>query len=176
MLVDLQEDVRVFNESTSELLKGFRDAEERAKEKRKKQREKVANFFKYGSIEKVDTAATSNQKNKTEEMEMSTFPTTSEAQPGARLRKIANSSFLVGMCPELSGEVSECEEILLNVQGDADDVGLVMAGTEDLIAAAPSSLVNQNYSGDAKGRYVGLPGLDCTSCNTAMFSQVGEGL
>ena len=176
MLVDLQEDVRVFNESTSELLKGFRDAEERAKEKRKKQREKVANFFKYGSIEKVDTAATSGQKSKTEEMEMSTFPTTSEAQPGARLRKIANSSFLVGMCPELAGEVSECEEILLDVQGDADDVGLVMAGTEDLIAAAPSSLVNQNYSGDAKGRYVGLPDLDCTSCNTAMFSQVGEGL
>ena len=168
VLGSLSEDVQVFNATANQLLQGYRDAEERAKEKRKKQREKVAAFFNVGASKKVDTDATPGQGD-TEEIEMSTLSSSTEVQPTTGLRKVANSTFLVGLCPALAGEVSECEELLLNVQGDADDVGLVMAGTEDLIAAAPSSLVNQNYSTDAEIGYVGLVSSDHSNCNTVLF-------
>ena len=150
----------MFNSTATQLLEGYRDAEERAKERRKKQREKVASLFQVGATEKVNTDAARGQGDKTEEIEMSTLSSSTEVQPTTGLRRVANSSFLVGLCPSLAGEVSECEELLLSVQGDADDVGLVMAGTEDLISAAPSSLVNQNYSSDAEIGYVGLVSSD----------------
>ena len=142
MLAELQEGVSQFNASTFDLLQEYSRAEKTAKCKKGNRDVQVVGAGNTTVAAKNSTAGTVAPPPSPDiKAENNT-----QAEPG--LRRVGNSTFLVGLCPEaLEVPPEKEEEISLYVEGLPDIEGLTMTAPSGQDIPSGSGLSNENFAG-----------------------------